>query len=232
MYAYRPPAPRYFTQEWVAVEWLRESELKHSRVAMLAVTGYIATDCGFKIPGEIHDVSASAPPADPRAPPPVPLSRAGRAPLTRTARILRRRRSRACRRTTCSSRTARSRKSSSGSSSSRRSRTSPSSRCSRVRAASLATSVRARRTLELRARFGEWARSARAFPQRRERERVTRALSLRRAGFDPLGFSKDMTEEQFSEMQLRELKNGRLAMLAIGGVVTQDALFEKGFPYF
>ena len=40
-----------------------------------------------------------------------------------------------------------------------------------------------------------------------------------------------MTEEQFSEMQLRELKNGRLAMLAIGGVVTQDALFEKGFPY-
>ena len=41
-----------------------------------------------------------------------------------------------------------------------------------------------------------------------------------------------MTEEQFSEMQLRELKNGRLAMLAIGGVVTQDALFEKGFPYF
>merc|ERR1719379_2006983 len=44
--------------EWVAVEWLRESELKHSRVAMLAVTGYIATDCGFKIPGEIHDVSS------------------------------------------------------------------------------------------------------------------------------------------------------------------------------
>ena len=56
-------APRLFMQEWVAVEWLRESELKHSRVAMLAVTGYIATDCGFKIPGEIHDVSALAPSA-------------------------------------------------------------------------------------------------------------------------------------------------------------------------
>ena len=84
--------------------------------------------------------------------------------------------------------------------------------------------MRARRTLELRARFGEWARSARAFPQRRERERVTRALSLRRAGFDPLGFSKDMTEEQFSEMQLRELKNARMAMIAFAGLVVHHYL--------
>jgi hypothetical protein len=41
-----------------------------------------------------------------------------------------------------------------------------------------------------------------------------------------------MSAEDFATMQLKELKNGRLAMLAIGGMVTQDAIFEKGFPYF
>lgn len=41
-----------------------------------------------------------------------------------------------------------------------------------------------------------------------------------------------MSDEDFATMQMKEIKNGRLAMLAIGGIVTQDAVFEKGFPYF
>jgi light-harvesting complex I chlorophyll a/b binding protein 4 len=46
-------------------------------------------------------------------------------------------------------------------------------------------------------------------------------------GFDPLGMSKNGMSE---DMQLKEIKNGRLAMLAIGGmihhnIVTGEALF-------
>jgi len=49
-------------------------------------------------------------------------------------------------------------------------------------------------------------------------------------GFDPMGLSVGKTQEQLDEMALKEIKNGRLAMLAIGGMihhnwVTGDALF-------
>jgi hypothetical protein len=49
-------------------------------------------------------------------------------------------------------------------------------------------------------------------------------------GFDPLQMSKDMDPEKRKRMELRELKNGRLAMLAIGGMIhhnwiTGEALF-------
>jgi len=58
--------------------------------------------------------------------------------------------------------------------------------------------------------------------------------SGRKAGefsFDPLGFSKDpKAKARYLE---NEVQNGRLAMLAFSGIVTQAALFpEKGFPYF
>ena len=50
-------------------------------------------------------------------------------------------------------------------------------------------------------------------------------------GLDPLGFLKDKSEEEVNRMKLRELKNGRLAMLAFSGVVTQAVLTQGPFPY-
>jgi len=35
--------------DFVPVDFLREAELKHGRMCMLAVTGFIAVDCGFRI---------------------------------------------------------------------------------------------------------------------------------------------------------------------------------------
>jgi light-harvesting complex I chlorophyll a/b binding protein 4 len=49
-------------------------------------------------------------------------------------------------------------------------------------------------------------------------------------GFDPLGlFPTDPAKQK--EMELSELKNGRLAMIAIGGMVTGAAVTGHGFPY-
>jgi light-harvesting complex I chlorophyll a/b binding protein 4 len=49
-------------------------------------------------------------------------------------------------------------------------------------------------------------------------------------GFDPMGFAVGKSQEEKDAMALKELKNGRLAMLAIGGMIhhnwiTGDALF-------
>jgi len=41
----------------IDIGWLRESELKHGRVSMLATLGWIATDLGVRIPGEPFQVS-------------------------------------------------------------------------------------------------------------------------------------------------------------------------------
>jgi len=53
-------------------------------------------------------------------------------------------------------------------------------------------------------------------------------------GLDPLSFLKGKSEDEVNRMKLRELKNGRLAMLAFAGVVTQSGLGESthAFPYF
>jgi len=40
------------------IKWLREAELKHGRICMLAWTGFVATDLGFVLPGEMHQVSS------------------------------------------------------------------------------------------------------------------------------------------------------------------------------
>lgn len=51
-------------------------------------------------------------------------------------------------------------------------------------------------------------------------------------GFDPLNFSNGKSDKVKEELQLKELENGRAAMLAFGGVVTQAVVTGKGFPYF
>lgn len=40
------------------------------------------------------------------------------------------------------------------------------------------------------------------------------------------------TEEQIKRVKYQEIMNGRLAMMAFSGMVTQSILYEKGFPYF
>jgi len=44
--------------DWMPLDYLRESELKHGRICMLAVTGFAATDLGFKLPGEQFNVAS------------------------------------------------------------------------------------------------------------------------------------------------------------------------------
>jgi len=49
-------------------------------------------------------------------------------------------------------------------------------------------------------------------------------------GFDPIGFISDPAKKE--EMQMKELANGRLAMFAFGGAVTQAVLTGNSFPGF
>ncbi|CAB9502950.1 Fucoxanthin-chlorophyll a-c binding protein, chloroplastic [Seminavis robusta] len=45
-------------------------------------------------------------------------------------------------------------------------------------------------------------------------------------------FLEGMSEDEVKTMKYKELANGRLAMMAFGGMVTQSVLYDKGFPYF
>jgi Chlorophyll A-B binding protein len=49
-------------------------------------------------------------------------------------------------------------------------------------------------------------------------------------GFDPLKLYPKSPEKQ-KEMQIKELKNGRLAMVAIGGMVAGALVTGQPFPY-
>ncbi len=50
-------------------------------------------------------------------------------------------------------------------------------------------------------------------------------------GFDPLKFSEGKSDAVKKDLAVKELKNGRLAMLAFGGLVTQAVLTGKEFPF-
>lgn len=51
-------------------------------------------------------------------------------------------------------------------------------------------------------------------------------------GFDPLKFSAGKSDKVKADFANKEIENGRLAMLAFAGIVTQAVLTGKGFPYF
>lgn len=57
--------------------------------------------------------------------------------------------------------------------------------------------------------------------------------SGREPGYFGLGTQllEKKTPEQVKKTKYHEIMNGRLAMLAFGGMVTQSVLFDKGFPY-
>ena len=55
------------------------------------------------------------------------------------------------------------------------------------------------------------------------------APSRAATGFDPIGFSSDPKKK--ADLQMKELANGRLAMFAFSGIVTQSVLTGNSFPY-
>jgi len=66
---------------------------------------------------------------------------------------------------------------------------------------------------------------------------VAKGENDREAGdfkFDPLQFLKGKSKAEVDKLRLNEIENGRLAMLAFGGVATQAALSDAthSFPYF
>jgi light-harvesting complex I chlorophyll a/b binding protein 1 len=145
--------------------WMREAELKHSRVAMMAWFGWVATDGGFGIalrfPGDIYSVES------------IPTAYEAHNVL--------------------------------------------------VDQGSMAF-------LLLAVGFVEFCTGAVMIE-------VSKGESDREAGdfgLDPLKFLKDKSTEEANRMKLTELLNGRLAMLAFGGVATQTALGDAthAFPYF
>jgi light-harvesting complex I chlorophyll a/b binding protein 1 len=135
---------------WLPVSYLQEAEIKHCRIAMLAVVGWIVADF-VKLPGDVHQVTSLA-------------------------------------------------------------------------AHDVAVKSGALAQILIWTSVAE-AISVIAISQMLEG-------SGRKPGdfkFDPLGFAKD--EATLKKLQLNELKNGRLAMLAFSGIVTQAALTGHGFPY-
>jgi hypothetical protein len=79
---------------------------------------------------------------------------------------------------------------------------------------------------------GQRSRLGRSGPSRIERgSALTFACPPRvpaARSFDPLNFKGGAS---YSKLQVNEIKNGRLAMIAFSGIATQAALTGHGFPY-
>ena len=45
-------------------------------------------------------------------------------------------------------------------------------------------------------------------------------------GFDPMGQMKGKSAQQINDLKLKEVKNGRLAMIAIMGMFAQNLIFD------
>mmetsp|Transcript_10751 Transcript_10751/g.15163 ORF Transcript_10751/g.15163 Transcript_10751/m.15163 type:complete len:249 (+) Transcript_10751:58-804(+) len=157
--------PQWESKGIPTLYWMREAELKHSRVCMLAWFGWVAADGGFgpalRFPGDMYSVEN------------IPNSFA---------------------------------------------------------AHDILVSQGSMGFLLLAAGFVEFCTGAVLVE-------VAKGESDREAGdykLDPLKFLSGKSEEEVNRMKLRELLNGRLAMLAFAGVVTQAGLSESAhnFPYF
>jgi light-harvesting complex I chlorophyll a/b binding protein 4 len=139
--------------DYFDVKWLREAEIKHGRVSMLAVTGFVMQEY-WTLPGMVHvDDSNMAPAA------------AGISPM-----------------------------------------------------------------LQIVFGVGAWEFWTNKGAVTMEDMFASDSRVPGNIGFDPMGLSNNKSPEVNEAMQLKEIKNGRLAMLAIGGMihhnwVTGDALF-------
>lgn len=156
--------PQWEEKSLPTLYWMREAELKHSRVAMLAWFGWVATDGGFgvtlRFPGEIYSVES------------IPHA---------------------------------------------------------YFAHDILVDQGSMGFLLLAVGFVEFVTSAVLIE-------VAKGENDREAGdfgLDPLNFLKDKSEEEINKMKLRELQNGRTAMMAFAGVATQSALVtsDHAFPY-
>jgi hypothetical protein len=170
--------------------WMREAELKHGRICMLAMAGWITVDLGIHFPGPEYE---------------------GLRALTAHSAM--------------------------------------------VESGNMAVLLMIVSVLELVGGLALWeqaegngragARSARARARPRPLALRSAARPLARAvcvprlrrscaagdySFDPLNYATD--KAILADLQLKEIKNGRLAMIAFSGLVTQAALTGKNFPAF
>lgn len=138
---------------WIDVRWLREAELKHGRICMLAVLGFIGS--GFvQLPGDVHAVSA-------------------------------------------------------------------------VAAHDVAVKSGAMQQILL------WTSLFEIISVKAVSEMIEGSgRAPGDFGFDPLKFSAGKSDKVKADFAVKELKNGRLAMIAFSGIVTQAVLSGKEFPFF
>lgn len=137
------------------IEWFREAEVKHGRIAMLAFLGWVAVDSGLRFPGDSFAAISSSFTAHDAS----------------------------------------------------------------VENGSMAVLLNIVAVLEI-------VGGAAIFDQAKGSGRVSGDFS-----FDPLGLGKDPKKKE--RYLTNEIKNGRLAMLAMSGILTQAALFtDKSFPFF